>query len=114
MSTLDEGYQSTTTQRACFSFALSEEQLSEGNPGVWTKPAIKNFPKLLERRRYKAVNEKLQDLYEMLLVSVESEFEIAGQDVADLQVELPLHRIPKPTKTPGGNLTFLKDTRRVL
>jgi hypothetical protein len=39
------------------------------------------------------VNEELQNLFEILLVSVESEFEIAGQAVADLQFDLSLNRI---------------------
>jgi hypothetical protein len=64
--------------------------------------------------RVKAVNETLPKLYEMLLVCVESEFETAGQAVADLEVELSLNRILKPTTTPCGNLTFFTDNRRVL
>jgi hypothetical protein len=69
---------------------------------------------LLESRREKAVNEELQNLYGILLVSVEPEFDVAGEAVADLQIELSLNRILRPTTTPGGKLTFLKDTRRVL
>jgi hypothetical protein len=93
---------------------LSEEQLSSArNAGIWTNAATTTFGKLLENRRDKAVNEDLHASYEMLLFSVESEFEIAGQAVADLQVELSLNRILKTT-TPGVNLTFFKDTRRVL
>jgi hypothetical protein len=60
------------------------------------------------------VNEELQNLYEILLLSEESEFEIAGQTVADLQAELFLNRILHPTTIPGGVLTFFKDGRRVL
>jgi hypothetical protein len=66
---------------------------------------------LLESRRDKAVNEKPQNIYEVLLVSVESEFDVTEQAIADLQIELSLNRILKPTTTPGGNLTFFKDTR---
>jgi hypothetical protein len=96
-------------------FALSEEQWSTTrNAGVWTKTAITAFWKLLEGRRDKAVNEELQNLYEILLLSEESEFEIAGQTVADLQAELFLNRILHPTTIPGGVLTFFKDGRRVL
>jgi hypothetical protein len=69
---------------------------------------------LLESRREKAVNEELQNLYDILLVSVEPEFDVAGEAVADLQIELSLNRILRPTTTPGGKLTFFKDTRRVL
>jgi hypothetical protein len=64
-----EGNQSTTTQRASFPFALSEEQLSSArNTGVCTKTAISSLGKLLESRRDMAVNEELQNLYEMLVV----------------------------------------------
>jgi hypothetical protein len=87
---------------------------SARNAGVWTKTAINTFRKLLEGRRDKAVNEELQNLYEILLLSVESEFEIAGQAEADLQAELSLNRILHPTTTPSGLLTFFKDARRVL
>jgi hypothetical protein len=115
MSTPGEGGQSTTIQRGRLPFALSEEQWSSTrNAGVWTKTAMTTFRKLLEGRRDKAVNEELQNLYEILLLSVESEFEIAGQDVADLQAELSLNRILHPTTTIGGLLTFFKDARRVL
>jgi hypothetical protein len=115
MSTPGEGDQSTTIQRGRLPFVLSEEQWSSTrNAGVWTKTAITTFRKLLEGRRDKAVNEELQNLYEILLLSVESEFEIAGQAVADLQAELSLKRILHPTTTPGGLLTFFKDARRVL
>jgi hypothetical protein len=60
------------------------------------------------------VNEELQNLYKIPLVSVESEVDVTGQAVADLQIELSLNRILKPTTTPGGNLAFFKDTRRLL
>jgi hypothetical protein len=72
------------------------------------------FRKLLESRRDKAVNEELQNLYEIVLVAAESEFDITGLVVADLQIKLSLNRILKPITTSGGNLTFFKDTRRVL
>jgi hypothetical protein len=79
MSTAGEGDQSTATQLASLPFALSEEHLSSArNAGIWTKTAINNFWKLLESRRDKAVNEKLLNLYDILLVSVESEFDVAG------------------------------------
>jgi hypothetical protein len=39
------------------------------------------------------VNEELQNVYEILLVSVESESEIAGQAVANLPFDLSLNRI---------------------
>jgi hypothetical protein len=114
MSTAGEGDQSTATQHASLPFVLSDEHLSSAkNAGVWTKTAINNFRKFLESRREMAVNEELQNLYDILLVSVESEF-VAGEVVADLQIELSLNRILRPTTTPGGNLTFFKDTRRVL
>jgi hypothetical protein len=61
---------------------------------------------LLESRRDRAVNEELKNLYELLVVSVEYEFKIAGQVVVNLQVELSLDRILKLTSTPGGNLIF--------
>jgi hypothetical protein len=115
LSTPAEGDQVTTIQPARSPFALSEEQLlSARNSGVWSKPAITSFRTFLENRRDKAVNEELQNLHEILLVSVESELEIAEQAVADLQVKLSLNRILKPTTTPGSNLTLFKDTRRVL
>jgi hypothetical protein len=115
MSTAAEGDQSIATPHAILRFVLSEEQLSSArNAGVWTKTTINSFRKLLESRRDKAVNEELQNLYDILLVSVESEFEVVGEAVADLQIELSLNRILRPTTTPGGNLTFFKDTRRVL
>jgi hypothetical protein len=100
MSTAGEGEQSTTTQRVILSFALSGEELpSARNAGVWTKTAINNFRILLESSRDKAVNGELQNLYDILLVSVESEFDIAGEGVADLQIELSLTRILRPTAT---------------
>jgi hypothetical protein len=115
MSTAGEGDQSTATQHAILPFVLSEEQVSSArNAAVWTNAAINNFRKLLESRRDKAVNEELQNLYDILLVSEESEFDVAGEAVADLQIELSLNRILKPITTPGGNMTFFKDTRRVL
>jgi hypothetical protein len=115
MSLAGEGDESITTQRASSLFALSEEQLSSArNTGVWTKIAITNFRKLLESRRDKVVNEELQNLYEILLVSVATESDVTGHVVADLQIELSLNRILRPTTTPGGNLTVFKDTRRVL
>jgi hypothetical protein len=63
---------------------------------------------LLESRRDKAVNEELQNLYDILLFSVESEFDVARKAVSD-QIELSLNRFLRPTTTPGGNLTFFKD-----
>jgi hypothetical protein len=79
MSTAGEGDQSTATQLPSLPFALSEEHLSSArNAVIWTKAAINNFGKLLESRRDKAVNEKLLNLYDILLVSVESEFDVAG------------------------------------
>jgi hypothetical protein len=60
------------------------------------------------------VNEELQNLCEILLVSLESEFDVTGQAAADLEIEMSLNRILKPTATPGGNLSFVKDIRRVL
>jgi hypothetical protein len=101
MSIPGEGDQSTTIQRGRLPFALSEEQWSSTrNAGVWTKTAITTFRKLFEGRRDKAVNEELQNLYEILLLSVESEFEIAGQAVGDLQAELSLNRILHPRFPP--------------
>jgi hypothetical protein len=115
MSTAGESDQSAATQHASLPFVLSEEQLSFARTaGVWTKTAINNFRKLLESRREKAVNEELQNLYDILLVSLESEFDVAGENVTDLQIELSLHRILRPTATSGDNLKFFKDTRRVL
>jgi hypothetical protein len=115
MPTAGEGDQLTTTQLASLPFPLVEEQLSSAtNAGVWTKTAITNFRKLFKSRRDKALKEELQNLYEILLVSIESEFDMTGQAVADLQIERSLNRILKPTTIPGGNLTFFKDTRRVL
>jgi hypothetical protein len=115
MSTASEGDQWNATQHASLPFVLSEEQLSSArNAGVSTKTAINNFRKFLESRRDKAVNEELLNLYDILLVSVESEFDVAGEAVADRQIELSLNRILRPTTTPGSNMTFFKDTRRVL
>jgi hypothetical protein len=79
MSTAGEGDHSTTNQRASLPLALSEGQLSSTrNAGVWNKTAITNFWKLLESRRNKAVNEELQSLYDILLISLESEFDVTG------------------------------------
>jgi hypothetical protein len=115
MSTAGEGDQSTATQHSSLPFVLSEEQLSSArNAGVWTKTESNNFPKLLDSRRDKAVNQELQNLHCILLVSVESEYYVAGEAVEDLQIELSQNRILKPTTIPGGNQTFFKDTRRVL
>jgi hypothetical protein len=88
MSTAGEGDQSTATQHASLPFVLSEEQLSSArNAGVWTKTATNSIRKLLESRSDKAVNDELQNLYDILLVSVESEFDVTGQAVADFQIE---------------------------
>jgi hypothetical protein len=114
MSTAGEGDQWTTTQRSSLPFALSEEQLSARNAGVWTKAATNNFGYCWKAGRDKAVNEQLQNLYEIVLASVESEFDVTGQVAADLQIEQSLNRILKPITTSGGNLTFFKDTRRML
>jgi hypothetical protein len=48
----------------------------------------------------------------MLLVSVESEFEIAGQVLADFLVELSLNEIQELATTLGGSLTSFEDTHR--
>jgi hypothetical protein len=83
MSTTGEGDQSTATQHASLPFVLSGQQLSSArNASVWTKTVINNFRKLMESRRDKAVNEELPNLYDILLVSVESEFDVAGEAVA--------------------------------
>jgi hypothetical protein len=70
MSTAGEGDQSAATHHASLPFVPSDYQLSSArNAGVWMKKTINNIRKLLESRRDKAVNEKLRNLYKMLLVS---------------------------------------------